>query len=142
MDGSRDDAPLEGVRAEAQPHENRLRNARQDRFDFLGYSFGPHCFRQTGRWFIGASPGSSSGTCEERAASEGEGGGDPGPGNMGPWEGVRDTLEPPGAGVGWVLQPGSHYVTDRAIEAICMTTCATSSFGVTRCRRAAHGSPV
>ncbi len=26
-----------------------LRNARQERFDFLGYSFGPHCFRQEGR---------------------------------------------------------------------------------------------
>ena len=32
-----------------------VRDARQERFDFLGYSFGPHCFRQTGRWFIGTS---------------------------------------------------------------------------------------
>src|ERR1700733_2835170 len=31
-----------------------LCDARQERFDFLGYSFGPHCFRQTGRRYIGA----------------------------------------------------------------------------------------
>jgi RNA-directed DNA polymerase len=40
--------------------KTRLCDARQERFDFLGYSFGPHCFRQTGRWFIGASPSKKS----------------------------------------------------------------------------------
>jgi RNA-directed DNA polymerase len=37
-----------------------LRDARAERFDFLDYSFGPHCFRQTGRWFTGASPSKES----------------------------------------------------------------------------------
>ena len=33
-----------------------VRNARQERFDFLGYSFGPHHFPRNGRWYLGASP--------------------------------------------------------------------------------------
>jgi RNA-directed DNA polymerase len=33
-----------------------LRNARQERFDFLGYTFGPHRFRKDGHWYLGASP--------------------------------------------------------------------------------------
>ena len=32
-----------------------LKNARQERFDFLGYSFGPHWFKANGRWYLGAS---------------------------------------------------------------------------------------
>jgi RNA-directed DNA polymerase len=63
--------------------KTRLCDARQERFDFLGYSFGPHCFRQTGRWFIGTSSRIKSGTYEERAASEGQGGRDPGTGQHG-----------------------------------------------------------
>jgi RNA-directed DNA polymerase len=63
--------------------KTRLCDARSDRFDFLGYSFGPHCFRQTGRWFIGTSSRIKSGTYEKRAASEGQGGRDPGTGQHG-----------------------------------------------------------
>jgi RNA-directed DNA polymerase len=33
-----------------------IRNARRERFDFLGYSFGPHCYRKNGTWYQGASP--------------------------------------------------------------------------------------
>jgi hypothetical protein len=33
-----------------------VRNARQERFDFLGYTFGPHFSRRTGREYIGYSP--------------------------------------------------------------------------------------
>jgi RNA-directed DNA polymerase len=33
-----------------------LRNARQERFDFLGYSFGAHWFEANGKWYLGASP--------------------------------------------------------------------------------------
>jgi len=33
-----------------------LKAARTARFDFLGYSFGPHCHRLTGRRYLGASP--------------------------------------------------------------------------------------
>jgi RNA-directed DNA polymerase len=37
-----------------------LRNARQERFDFLGYSFGPHYFPKNGRRYLGASPSKKS----------------------------------------------------------------------------------
>ena len=89
-----------------------LRDARQERFDFLGYSFGPHCFRQTGRWFTGASPSKKSvqrlmdkvGTMLV-------------PGNKGAWEEVRDALNRMLRGWAGYFSPGSHYATDRVIEA-------------------------
>src|SRR5262244_999390 len=37
-----------------------LRNARQERFDFLGYSFGPHRYKANGKWYLGASPSKKS----------------------------------------------------------------------------------
>jgi RNA-directed DNA polymerase len=37
-----------------------LRDARQERFDFLGYSFGPHCFKGNGQWYLSASPSKKS----------------------------------------------------------------------------------
>ena len=33
-----------------------LKDARKERFDFLGYSFGPHWFKKNGKWYLGASP--------------------------------------------------------------------------------------
>src|ERR1700676_2107928 len=37
-----------------------LKNARQERFDFLGYSFGAHRFEANGNWYLGASPSKKS----------------------------------------------------------------------------------
>jgi len=37
-----------------------LRNAWKERFDFLGYSFGPHYSRKDGRRYLGASPSKKS----------------------------------------------------------------------------------
>ena len=37
-----------------------LKNARQERFDFLGYSFGPHCYKGNGKWYLSASPSKKS----------------------------------------------------------------------------------
>jgi RNA-directed DNA polymerase len=37
-----------------------LRNAREERFDFLGYSFGAHRFEANGNWYLGASPSKKS----------------------------------------------------------------------------------
>jgi RNA-directed DNA polymerase len=37
-----------------------VRDARQERFDFLGYSFGPHYYRKDGHWYLGASPSKTS----------------------------------------------------------------------------------
>jgi RNA-directed DNA polymerase len=37
-----------------------LRNARRERFDFLGYSFGPHHYKANGAWYLSASPSKKS----------------------------------------------------------------------------------
>jgi RNA-directed DNA polymerase len=37
-----------------------VRDARKERFDFLGYAFGPHWFKKNGRWYLGASPSKKS----------------------------------------------------------------------------------
>jgi RNA-directed DNA polymerase len=89
-----------------------LRDARQERFDFLGYSFGPHCFRQTGRWFTGASPSKKSvQRLKDRVSAILV------PGNMGAWDEVRGTLNRLVRGWCGYFSPGSHYTTDRVIEA-------------------------
>src|SRR5438270_256108 len=37
-----------------------IKQARTESFDFLGYTFGPHCFQPDGRWYLGASPSKKS----------------------------------------------------------------------------------
>ena len=37
-----------------------VKNARQESFDFLGYTFGPHRFRKDGHWYLSASPSKKS----------------------------------------------------------------------------------
>jgi RNA-directed DNA polymerase len=37
-----------------------IKPARQQSFDFLGYTFGPHCYAPNGRWYLGASPSKKS----------------------------------------------------------------------------------
>jgi RNA-directed DNA polymerase len=37
-----------------------IKQARREQFDFLGYSFGPHRFRKSGRAYLGASPSKKS----------------------------------------------------------------------------------
>jgi RNA-directed DNA polymerase len=37
-----------------------IKDARKERFDFLGYTFGPHCYRKAGSGYTGASPSKKS----------------------------------------------------------------------------------
>jgi RNA-directed DNA polymerase len=92
--------------------KTRLCDARSERFDFLGYSFGPHCHRQQGRWFIGASPSAKSvQRLKDRVGEILV------PGNKGPWDEVRGTLNRLLRGWCGYFSPGTHYVTDRVVEA-------------------------
>jgi RNA-directed DNA polymerase len=86
--------------------KTRLCDARTDRFDFLGYSFGPHCHRQQGRWFTGASPSKKS---VQRLKDKL--GAILVPGNKGPWDEVRGTLNRLLRGWCGYFSPGTHYVT-------------------------------
>jgi RNA-directed DNA polymerase len=64
-----------------------LKNARQERFDFLGYSFGPHRYKANGKWYLGASPSKKS---VQRLKTKV--GNLLVPGNNEPWVEVCDTL--------------------------------------------------
>ena len=64
-----------------------IRNARQERFNFLGYSFGPHYSRRTGRQYVGYSPSEKSlNRIKEKVGEHLR------PSNVVPWEEVRDKL--------------------------------------------------
>jgi len=74
-----------------------LKDARKERFDFLGYSFGPHWFKKNGKWYLGASPSKKS--MQRFKTKVGE---TLVPANVAPWEDVRDQLN--SMLLGW-----SHY---------------------------------
>jgi len=64
-----------------------IRRAREEQFDFLGYTFGPHRFRKDGHWYLGASPSRKSLARlkpKVRVILN--------PGNVGAWPVVRDRL--------------------------------------------------
>jgi RNA-directed DNA polymerase len=64
-----------------------VRNARQEHFDFLGYSFGPHHYRKDGHWYLGARPSRKS--VQRLKARVGE---ILVPSNVAPWHEVCDRL--------------------------------------------------
>jgi RNA-directed DNA polymerase len=64
-----------------------VRNARQERFDFLGDSFGPHHDKANGQWYLGASPSEKSLQRLKAKVRDVLV-----PGNNEPWWEVRDTL--------------------------------------------------
>jgi RNA-directed DNA polymerase len=67
--------------------KTKLREAMSERFDFLGYSFGPYWDRRTGRRYLGAGPSAKSRQrlkAKVRALTL--------PGNVLPWWAVRDGL--------------------------------------------------
>lgn len=74
-----------------------LKDARKERFDFLGYSFGPHWFKKNGKRYLGASPSKKS--MQRFKTKVGD---RLVPANVAPWEDVRDELN--SMLLGW-----SHY---------------------------------
>src|ERR1035438_8668068 len=64
-----------------------IRNARKERFDFLGYTFGPHFSKRTAREYIGCSPSKKSVNRIRQKVAE-----HLAPSNVAPWEEVRDRL--------------------------------------------------
>jgi RNA-directed DNA polymerase len=51
---------LERLELTLNETKTSIRNARRERFDFLGYTFGPHYSMRTGRAYIGYSPSQKS----------------------------------------------------------------------------------
>jgi RNA-directed DNA polymerase len=89
-----------------------LKNARKERFDFLGYSFGPHRYKANGKWYLSASPSKKS---MQRFKTKV--GNLLVPGNNDPWPEVRDTLNRS-------LRGWSNY--------FCYGTCRSAFRGVDR----------
>jgi RNA-directed DNA polymerase len=64
-----------------------LKDARKERFDFLGYTFGPHWRRRDGKRYLGYSPSKKSmGRIKDKIGDILV------PGNQGSWDDVRDRL--------------------------------------------------
>ncbi len=64
-----------------------IKQARTECFDFLGYTFGPHRYRKTGGWYLGASPSKRSVSRLRQKVGDLLT-----PGNVEPWPDVRDHL--------------------------------------------------
>jgi RNA-directed DNA polymerase len=86
-----------------------IRRARQERFDFLGYTFGLHRFRKDGHWYLGASPSRKSLARlkqKMRAILH--------PGNVGAWPVVRERLNALLRGWSGYFSYGTRLPTYRA----------------------------
>jgi RNA-directed DNA polymerase len=64
-----------------------IRQARQESFHFLGYTFGPHRYKKDGHWYLGASPSKKAvARIKEKVGNHLV------PSHTGAWEEVRDRL--------------------------------------------------
>jgi RNA-directed DNA polymerase len=78
---------LERLELTLNEKKTSVRNARQERFEFLGYTFGPHYSMRTGQEYIGYSPSNKSvARIKEKVGDHLE------PGNVKPWAEVRKRL--------------------------------------------------
>ena len=64
-----------------------IKQARQESFNFLGYTFGPHRYKKDGHWYLGASPSKKAVARIKEKVGELLV-----PNNTGTWEEVRDRL--------------------------------------------------
>lgn len=88
-----------------------IRDARRERFDFLGYSFGPHHYRKDGHCYLGASPSKKSVLRLKAKVSD-----ILVPGNMGAWAEVRDRLNRLIGGWAAYFSYGTRMPAYRAID--------------------------
>jgi len=88
-----------------------IKQARTERFDFLGYTFGPHRFRKDGHWYLGASPSNKSvNRCKRKVGDLLV------PGNQGTWTEVRDRLNQMIRGWSAYFSYGTRTLAYRAVD--------------------------
>jgi len=109
-----------------------LRDARQERFTFLGYSFGPHWYKANGQWYLGTSPSKKS--VQRLKTTVGN---LLVPGNNAPWQEVRDTLNRSLRGGRTTFATGRAGPHSAVLTAIPTSACATSSQDGTKWQGAA-----
>jgi RNA-directed DNA polymerase len=88
-----------------------IKEARRERFDFLGYTFGPHQYRKDGHWYLGASPSKKSVARLRRKVGDLLR-----PGNMGTWTEVKDHLNSMLRGWSAYFSYGTRLMAYRAID--------------------------
>ena len=88
-----------------------IKQARRERFDFLGYRFGPHRFRKDGHWYLGASPSKKSVARLRRKVGDLLM-----PGNVGTWPEVRDQLNRILWGWSAYFSYGTRLMAYRAVD--------------------------
>jgi len=88
-----------------------IKQARQQRFDFLGYTFGPHHYRKDGHWYLGASPSHKSVLRIKQKVGDLLQ-----PSNGGTWEEVRDRLNQVLRGWSGYYSHGTRLLAYRAVD--------------------------
>ena len=88
-----------------------IRKARQERFDFLGYTFGPHRLRKDGLWYLGASPSRKSLVRLQQKVKALLN-----PRNVGAWPVVRDRLNALLRGWSGYFSYGTRLTAYRAVD--------------------------
>lgn len=104
------------LKLEINETKTSVRNARQEQFDFLGYSFGLHHVRRTGKPYLGAS---ASGKSVKRLKAKVSATLRP---QSGAWEEVRDRLNRMLVGWEGYFHYGSTRKSYRAVNAHVRTT--------------------
>ncbi len=91
--------------------KTNLKEARQERFNFLGYTFGPQRYRKDGHWYLGASPSKKSVTRLKQKVR-----GLLQPSNTGSWPEVRDQLNRMLRGWSAYFCYGTRLLAYRAVD--------------------------
>jgi RNA-directed DNA polymerase len=88
-----------------------IKEARRERFNFLGYTFGPHHYRKDGHWYLGASPSQKSvARLRDKVGDLLK------PSNVAPWPEVRDKLNSMLHGWAAYFSYGTRLMAYRAVD--------------------------
>ncbi len=88
-----------------------IKQARKESFNFLGYTFGPHCYRKTGQRYTGASPSKKSVARIKQKVGDLLV-----PSNTGTWAEVRDRLNQILRGWSTYFSYGTRTQAYRAVD--------------------------